>query len=193
TTGPVDRVEIDRRSTFGVSQPRVRETLVDGLLTVRVECVGGFSVICANQVELVVPANVSFTIDALGIHIADIEGDVELSSGAGSVELERLSGDLEVDVGGGSIRGADLRSARVRAQAGAGGVDLAFLVAPEDIDANSGAGSVLVSLPHGDEAYRVDADAGAGSDTVSVQTDPTSERRIRASSGAGSVEVRYQP
>ncbi|HMJ76380.1 MAG TPA: hypothetical protein VK507_10435 [Iamia sp.] len=193
TTGPVDQVEISRRSTFGVSHPRVRETLVDGLLTVRVECVGGFSVICTNDVDLVVPADVSFSIDALGTHIADVQGDVELNSGAGSVELERLSGDLEIAVGGGSISGLDLRSSRVRASAGAGSVELDFLVAPDDVDANSGAGSVLVRLPQGDEAYRVDADAGAGSDVVTVKTDQTSERRIRANAGAGSAEVHYQP
>jgi hypothetical protein len=193
TTGPADRVEISRRSTFGVTEPRVTENLEDGLLTVRVECVGGLSVACTNRVELVVPADVSFTIDSLGAHISDIEGDVEINSGAGSVDLERLSGDLDVSVGGGSISGRDLRSARVQADAGAGSVELGFVTPPEDVDATSGAGSVLVWLPRGDETYRVDVDAGAGSDLATVRTDPTSDRIIRANAGAGSAEVHYQP
>ncbi len=193
TTGPVDRVEIERRSSYGVTEPRITEELVDGLLTVRVECVGGLSVICNNRVDLVVPSDVSFTIEAHGVDVSDIQGDVEIDSGAGSVDLERLSGDLDVSVGGGSIDGHDLRSARVRANAGAGSVDLGFATPPEDVDAVSGAGSVTVWLPPGEETYRVDADAGAGSDMVTVRTDQTSDRVIRASSGAGSAEVHYQP
>ena len=191
--GRSDRVEIDRRSTFGISEPRVTETLVDGLLTVRVECIGSVSVICTNRVELVVPPDVSLSIDALGTRIADVEGDIDISNGAGSVELDRVSGVLDLDVGGGSITGREIRSARVRAAAGAGSVELGFAAPPEEVDVTSGAGSVLVELPPGDEAYRVSADAGAGSDAVSVRTDPTSDRVIRASSGAGSTEVRYQP
>jgi hypothetical protein len=193
TVGPADRVEIDRRSTFGMTRPRVVETLEDGLLTVRVTCPGGVSVICDNDVDLVVPADVSFTIDALGTRVADVTGDVEVDSGAGSVHLERLTGDLDVVVGGGSIEGQDLRSTRVRASAGAGSVDLGFVVPPEDVDASSGAGSVLIWLPEGDETYRVDADAGAGSDQVTVRTDQTSDRAVRANAGAGSAEVHYQP
>lgn len=193
TTGPVDRVEISRRSSYGVTRPRITEELGDGLLTVRVECVGGLSVICTNDVELVVPAEVSFTIDALGVDLSDVEGDVEIDSGAGSVELARLSGEIDVNVGGGSIDAHDLRSTRVRASAGAGSVELGFVTPPEDVDATSGAGSVLVWLPPGEETYRVDADAGAGSDVVTVDTDQTSERVIRANAGAGSAEVHYQP
>ncbi len=193
SVGPADRVEIDRRSTFGVRRPRVTETLVDGLLTLRVECVGGISVVCANRVDLVVPADVSLTIHALGTTVADVTGDVEVDSGAGSVHLERLTGEIDVSVGGGSIDGTALRSARVQASAGAGSVDLSFAVPPEDVDASSGAGSVLVWLPEGDEAYRVDADAGAGSDVVTVKTDQTSDRIIRANAGAGSAEVHYAP
>lgn len=193
TTGPVDRVEISRRSNYGVTRPRITERLHDGLLTVRVECVGGLSVICTNDVDLVVPADVSFTIDALGVDLSDVAGDVEIDSGAGSVELARLSGDIDVNVGGGSVDAHDLRSARVRAAAGAGSVELDFVTPPEDVDATSGAGSVVVWLPPGEETYRVDADAGAGSDVVTVDTDQTSDRVVRANAGAGSAEVHYRP
>ncbi|QYG95022.1 hypothetical protein HC251_23045 [Iamia sp. SCSIO 61187] len=190
-TGPADRVEIDRRSSFGVREPRVVETLVDGLLTVRVECIGGISIICTNRVDLVVPSDVSFTISALGASVSDVEGDIELDSGAGAVDLERVSGDLQMSVGGGSITGRDLRSTRVDATAGAGSVDLSFAVPPEDVEATSGAGSVVVEVPPGDEAYRIDAESGAGSTDIAVRTDPTSDRVIRAAAGAGSTDVRY--
>lgn len=193
TTGAVDRVEVSRRSSFGVTAPRTTVELTDGLLTVHVECVGGLSVICTNRVELVVPADVSLSISALGVDVSDVTGDVEIDSGAGSVDLERLGGELDISVGGGSVDGADLRSQRVQADAGAGSVDLAFATPPEDVEATSGAGSVRVWLPPGEEAYRVDVDAGAGSDVVTVRTDQTSDRVVRANAGAGNVEVRYQP
>lgn len=193
STGAADRAEVDRRSTFGVTRPTVTQQLVDGLLTVRAECSGGISVMCHNDVDLVVPADVSLTIESLGVDIADVQGDVEIDSGAGSVHLRRLGGELDVSVGGGSIDGEDLRSTRLRVDAGAGSVTLELAVPPDDVEAVSGAGSVLVTVPAGREAYRVDADAGAGSDRVTVRTDPTSDRVIRANAGAGSVEVRYQP
>lgn len=191
TAGADDGARLDRRSTFGVTRPRVTQTLEDGLLTVRVECPGGVSVVCDNTVELEVPTGVSLKIDALGTHVTGTEGEIDINSGAGSVELDSVSGEVDVNVGGGSIVGRDLRSSRVTAFAGAGSVDLDFDVPPDDVDASSGAGSVIIDLPRGDEAYRVDADAGAGEDTVSVATDPASERAIRANAGAGSVEVRY--
>jgi hypothetical protein len=193
TTGRADRVEVARRSSFGVSRPDIVEELEDGLLTLRVECPGGISVICTNEVELVVPADVSLTIDAMGVDLSDVEGDVEVDSGAGSVHVARLSGDVDLSVGGGSIEARDLRSPRVRASAGAGSVELGFVVPPDDVDASSGAGSVTVWLPPGDDTYRVDADAGAGSDAVTVKTDMTSDRVVRANAGAGSAEVHYQP
>lgn len=191
TAGAVDGARIDRRSTFGVERPRIVQTLEDGLLTVRVQCPGGISVVCSNRVEVEVPADVSLLVDAMGVQVSDVTGDIEVTSGAGSVELDGVSGTVGVNVGGGSIVGRDLRSARVRATAGAGSVDLGFTTAPEDVEATSGAGSVVVDLPPGDETYRVDANAGAGDSVIAVATDPAGDRVIRASAGAGSVEVRY--
>ena len=40
-------------------------------------------------------------------------------------------------------------------------------------------------------AYDVEADSSAGSVTVNVRTDPLSDRRISATSSAGSVLVSY--
>ncbi len=189
--GPADEARLTRRSTFGVHRPTVRHSLVEGLLTVRVECPGGVTVVCDNRVDLVVPTDASLSIDAFGTHVTDVDGDVEVHSGAGSVELVRVRGRVDVDVGGGAISGSDLASPEVRAAAGAGSVDLQFAIAPTDVDARSGAGSVVVTVPAGEEAYRVEADAGAGEDVVRVRTDPTSDRVIRANAGAGSVEVLY--
>jgi hypothetical protein len=189
--GPADEARLARRSTFGVHRPEVRQELVDGLLTVRVECPGGVSVVCDNRIDLVVPADAALELHGLGTHVTDMTGDVEVRSGAGEVELVRVSGRIDASVGGGAVNGRDLRTTEVRATSGAGSVDLQFTVAPTDVDAESGAGSVLVTIPDGPEAYRVDADAGAGEDVVRVRTDPTSERVIRANAGAGSVEVLY--
>lgn len=189
--GAADEASLRRRSTFGVHRPTVRQDLVDGLLTIRVQCPGGISVVCDNRVDLVVPADAAVSVRGLGTHVTDVSGAVEIRSSAGEVELVRVAGRISADVGGGAINGRDLRTTEVTADAAAGSVDLTFAVAPTDVDARSGAGSVIVTIPRGEEAYRVDADAGAGEDVVRVATDPASDRVIRANAGAGSVEVRY--
>lgn len=188
--GEDGRAHIERRSTFGLSRPEITRTLVDGVLTVRATCtdVPG---ICANDLTIEVPATADVAVTADRATVTGFDGRVEASSNGGAVELVDLGGPIDTRAGGGSVTGTRLRSAQVRASVGAGAIDLTFVAPPTDVEATAGAGSVVVVVPPGDEAYRVDATSGAGSREVTVMTDPTSSRRIRASTGAGAVEVRY--
>lgn len=190
--GTADRATVTWRTTFGLDRPDITHTLVDGLLTVRLRCGEGVSFVCDTRVDLTIPPDASLSIDGLGIEVRDIDGDVDIDSGAGQVTLTRVSGRIDANVGGGAIVGRDLTSEEVRATAGAGSVEIGFDSAPRVVEVEAGAGAVVVALPPGDEAYRVDAESSASARTVEVRTDPTSDRVIRAHSGAGSVDIRYQ-
>lgn len=188
--GPPGQVRVERRSTFGLSRPDITRTLEDGLLTVRVTC-GDLPGVCATHLDIDLPpeAEVSVTGDRIGV--TGLHGRVEATSDGGSVELVDLDGTIDVRAGGGAVTGEGLRSDQVRASVGAGALDLGFARAPSDVDASSGAGSVVIVVPPDGQVYRVEATAGAGSREITVATDPTSPRRIRAGTGAGSVVVRY--
>ena len=188
--GPDDRARVERSSTFGLRRPSVRRTLVDGLLTVQVTC-GDLPGLCSSDVTLTLPATAEVAVTGEHVTVTGTTGPVEADADGGAVELTDLSGPIDVRTGGGAVVGRDLRSDVVRASVGAGAVDLEMTRPPSDVEASTGAGSVVVVLPPDGTAYRVDATAGAGSQDVRVATDPASPRRVRASTGAGSVEVRY--
>ena len=150
--GPDGQARVDRTSTFGLSRPDITETLVDGLLTVRITCVGG--VICTNRVTLTLPAATDVTVSAGDLRVSDITGPVEVDTDGGKVRLDGLSGPIDARVGGGEVLGTDLTSQEVRARVGGGHIALRFRTPPREVDAFSAAGAVEVILPRGEEAYR---------------------------------------
>lgn len=189
--GPTGRARVVRRSDFAFQRPRVEQRIVDGVLQVSVRCRGA-SVVCDNHVELTVPRAVELDVQAEHVAVSDTTGPIRISSGGGTVELERVAGAVDARVGGGAIFGRDLRSTDVRADTGGGSIELDFATAPEWVVASAGAGHVGITLPVGEEAYRVQADVGVGDPEVTVRQDAQSERVIRATAGAGAVTVRYR-
>lgn len=193
--GADGEVRMSRRSTFGFVEPKVEVRLDEatGTAVVRVTC-RGLTIECGNQVTLVVPPGVDVDVSADGsTTIEDIQGAVNARSEGGTVNLRGIGGTIDVRVGGGAILGRDLASPEVRASAGAGAIELAFLQPPDLVDTQAGAGRVLVQLPPGETTYRVEVDTGAGDHRVGVRTSADSERLIRARAGAGDVEVAYTP
>jgi hypothetical protein len=102
----------------------------------------------------------------------------------GDLTMWGVGGELELRVGRGILVGRDLTASGVRAVNGTGEVNLHFAAVPEDVDASTGAGAVLLVLP--EAAYRVDVDPGAEV-TVPVAGDGPSS--LRAHSDAGRVSV----
>lgn len=190
--GPEGRARIVRRSDYAFDRPGVTQRIVDGVLEVRVLC-RGLKVICHHDLDIALPPDVAVEVEASEITIVDTTGPIDVRSAGGEVVLERVAGPVDVTVGGGAILGHDLRSSDVRADTGGGSVELEFARPPDWVVAEAGAGAVEVVVPPGTEAYHVRADAGVGEDAIGVRTDPESPRVIRATAGAGSVEVRYGP
>jgi len=189
--GAEDGTVIRRSSTFGLRRPRVRTVLEDGVLVVRVRCVG--TVLCTNDVHIEVPRAAGATVHASEVRVRGLSGDVRAESQGGSIRLHDLSGDVVAEVGGGEVSGDGLRSPSVRATVGAGAIDLTFAAAPESIEADVTAGAIVIELPVTEATYRIEVSATSGESRSSVESDPDSPRLVRAHAATGDVEVRPTP
>jgi hypothetical protein len=113
---------------------------------------------------------------------------LDLQTNAGGIEVDGMAGQITASSDSGGVEGHDLTSRKVGAKADSGGVELDFTQAPDDVNAETDAGGVTITVPGG-TSYAVDASSDAGGKTIDVQEDPSSPHRIRAKSGAGGVEV----
>jgi hypothetical protein len=170
--------------------PHLTEEVTGDALRLRATCPLAVVHSCGVSYDLEVPRDLSLvlTTHAGAVRVSGIDGDVEASSTAGPVDADDVGGTLAITSGAGHVRGTDLRSARVTAGSGAGGVDLVFTEAPTSVSARSGAGSVDVTVPDDGQAYRVDA-RGSGNEDIQVPQDPHSPRSLALSSTAGAVSA----
>ena len=140
--------------------------------------------------------------------------DVVVRLGAGDIHANNLRGPLDAQTGAGEIRAEHLRSPRLRLETGAGDIlaGAAFFPGAADWRIESGSGSLTVRLAE-TASVRVQAESSAGS----LDLDPAlpfedirqsggpagvdfratlgnGEARVRATTGAGSIELlRYTP
>jgi hypothetical protein len=148
---------------------------------------------CSGNVRLEVPRGTTVRLHSGDGHLSlrGLTGQVDVSTGDGGVDVEDVSGPLVLRTGDGSIEARDLRSRSVDVHTGDGSVRLAFRTAPTSIRADTGDGSVEVSVPRDGDPWQVDATTGDGSRTIDVATDPAASRRIVLRSGDGPVRVGY--
>lgn len=95
-----------------------------------------------------------------------------------------------LDIGSGTITLTGITGARVTANAGSGGVTLAFSKVPDVVSVSIGVGDVVIVLPPGPSAYRVSAHAGIGSTSIGVPTSESSTHIIDVSDGSGNISIR---
>jgi hypothetical protein len=116
--------------------------------------------------------------------------DVTVRAAAGQVQVSGIDGDLTARVNAGEVRLRDLRSQRVDASTDAGQVRAEFSTPPRDVRLRTSTGAISVTVPDDGTAYAVSASADLGAAQVDVPIDPTSERRISATTSVGAVDVR---
>jgi hypothetical protein len=170
------------------------EAIEGDRVVIRTNCNHLLSAFCDADYTLEVPHDLDVVVRSGNgtATITGMTGAIDASTGNGSVEVDGAFGDLRLESGNGSVEATDISSPTVHATTGNGGIELTFRDPPRDVGASSGNGSVEIILPNlPDVAYRVDTDTGHGSETVSVRTDPASDRSIEVGTGNGSVTVRY--
>lgn len=185
--------DVQRTRHYGLVKPSFSVAVVDGTLVVKGRCAAVVFARCSVDVTVGVPPKVPVTVSSGSgdVHVFLLDGPVTVSSGAGDISVKGTVGSLDLDSGAGDIDVTEVDATAVRAHSGAGDVSLQFRSAPLTIDAESGAGDITVIVPADGATYRLDVDTGAGDERVDIASDPASEHRLRAHSGAGDVSVRH--
>jgi hypothetical protein len=189
-----DTVRVTARVSHGLRRTGHSQRLQDDRLVLDSTCPIFFSDFCEVRYTVEVPTDMDVVVrSSTGrIVVEGVNGDVDLSTDAGSIEVADVDGDLlRMDSDSGSVDATAVGSSDVVATTDAGRVYTGFVDAPRAVRADSDAGRVEVVLPEGDEAYDVEADSAAGSVDVEVNQDSRSSRSVTATSEAGSVTVRY--
>jgi hypothetical protein len=197
-SGPIsirgaERADITGQRTIehGWQDPTLDERLDGDTLYLSGRCELAALVWCNVNYSLDVPRGVRIDAQtgAGTVNVTGMTGDVEARSGAGGVDVSDVSGGLRLSSGAGSVRGTQLRSTAVDASSGAGSVHLEFVVPPDNVSVESGAGSVDVQVPDDGIAYQVTGGSGHGSRRIDVPTAPTSAHVVHLQSGAGSTRL----
>jgi hypothetical protein len=186
--GDITVVRRFERNLFG-SDPE--EKYEDGKLSIRDTGCGFLSFGCDTHYVVTVPKTLKVTVDDSSgdLTVSGLD-DATLKSNSGSIEARNMGGLLSMESSSGDLEARDLTATAVTGKTSSGNVELAFHSAPSSVDAKSSSGDVTVSLPKGDETYKVDADTSSGDEnTDEVKTDPNSLRTIKAVTSSGDVTV----
>lgn len=130
-----------------------------------------------------VRAAVAVTTSLSSVTAADVQGSLEVRTGAGDVRVERLAGDLRVETVLGRVDAAGVRGAQVRVVTSGGDVT-AHGVHAAELSLRSISGSIVAAAA-GEPAVQVTTASGA------VQLDlPAGVRSARVDAVGGSVRLR---
>jgi hypothetical protein len=125
---------------------------------------------------------------------------IDASSGSGDVHANGVTATtINLNTDSGNVTGSVTVSATARtvvtASSGSGGINITFTGAPpRDVHVNTDSGPVTLTLPNDGVRYNVAAntDSGDVSGAVYQTRQPSSPYVISASSGSGSILLRYQ-
>jgi hypothetical protein len=173
---PGSDVVVAEHVTEGLITPH-REALrgAGGALHLRASCPTGLGSNCGDSYTIAVPPGVA----------------VVAESGDGDVDARGLSTTtrLKLTSGNGDVNALGIRAPTVTLQSGNGNVTATLDRAPTRLDSSSGSGDVKLTVPNTTYAVLATSRNGNVSDAT-LRIDPSSPRKITASSGNGNVTIR---
>lgn len=119
------------------------------------------------------------------LHVENLQGNADLRSGTGDLHVVGVSGTVRVQADTGDIH-VEGSSPTISARTGTGDIHV-DATNPTTIDAHSGTGDIDYVVPA--QSYAVDVHADTGDETVDVDRDDTSPRRLRARTDTGDIVV----
>jgi hypothetical protein len=189
-----ETITVTARVSHGLRRTGHRQSLQGERLVLESTCPAIFTSFCDVRYTVDVPTDIDVVVRGASgsIVVSDVNGDVDLDTDSGGIDVARVEGGLlRMDSDAGSVTATAVGSPDVEATSDEGGVYVAFTEAPDAVWADSDAGGVEIVLPRGEEEYGVEADSNAGGVDITVDQDPSSPRTITATSDAGGVTVRY--
>jgi hypothetical protein len=169
-----DRADIlltikQRRSIFGT--PHTSSRYADGHLRLHTTCSGAqlFGNECAVSYVVEVPRAMAVGVAASSadVHAEDVRGPLALHVSSGDLHVDAPSRDIVATTSSGDIHVRASDATRVRIQATSG--------------------DVHVSVP--DRSYAVQTRATSGDQSIHVNDDPASPRRLTASTTSGDLHI----
>ncbi|WP_026400985.1 MULTISPECIES: DUF4097 family beta strand repeat-containing protein [Actinomadura] len=195
----IEAVRVDVRSgsvtvRAGAAKPYLRRTLKyradrpdgathrieDGVL-VLAGCGRGCSASYTVDVPAGVPVSGGASSGSLHLHGT---GEVDVTTGSGSIRLAGVTGPIRAKTSNGRIEGHNLKARRIDAKTSNGAITLVPSV-PADVRAETSNGDITVTVTGG--PYRVSATTGNGDERVNVPTAPSAPRRLDLKSGNGDI------
>jgi DUF4097 and DUF4098 domain-containing protein YvlB len=116
---------------------------------------------------------------------------VALTSDNGDLHVSNLTGALTMTTDNGDVAATGLTSPSVRLGTDNGSARLSFAQPPASVTTNADNGDVVVHLPTPGVAYDLHTSTDNGTVSTPIRTDPTSGRRISATSDNGNITIRY--
>lgn len=167
--GLTSDVMVDRHDTWLIDRPTVRERYAGGTLTIGIKCGKLMSVLrCRSDLVIDAPPEIDVVVRARSgdVDLRGLSGRADIATRAGDIRTHRLNPvtvNANTDAGNVSL---DLvgQPARAAARSNAGNVDVVVPYGPYHVDANTDAGKVKVQGVIRDDLapQTIDAATGAG-------------------------------
>ncbi|MCX4980656.1 DUF4097 family beta strand repeat-containing protein [Streptomyces sp. NBC_00572] len=192
TPADIDDVRVERQVdgwVFMGSGPKPEWKLVDGKLTLRVNC-DGVSSNCDAVHRIQVPRDVAVSVenDNGRVTAEGFATPMKVRSDNGDVVLRKAGGALDIGTDNGAVAVEDgATSPEVVARSDNGAVHIALGSVPRRVDVVTDNGDVQVSLPTA--AYKVTGASGNGEVRIDVPRRDESKHSVNVRSDNGDVSV----
>ncbi|WP_426363669.1 DUF4097 family beta strand repeat-containing protein [Streptomyces sp. E-08] len=193
TPADIDDVRVERQVdgwVFMGSGPEASWKLVDGRLTLRVDC-DGVAASCGAVHRIQVPRGVAVSVedDNGGVTAEGFTTPLKVRSDNGDVRVRKVSGGLDLGSGNGDVDVADsVTSSQVSVRSDNGDVQITLGVVPRKVDVVTDNGDVTVTVPEAE--YAVAGSSDNGDVRLDVPRRDDSERVVSLRSDNGDVTVR---
>lgn len=193
--GGPGQVKVDRTTTESIRGADPEWSLSEGTLRLTTDCPSFFTVDCDGDYTVAVPPAVKTVTVRSGdgsISVRGLTADIDLRSEDGSMSVRDVrAGTLKLSTSDGSVSVSGTAAAQLTVSSGDGGVGMTLTEPPMRVKASTGDGSLRLTLPRTEDAYRTSVKVGDGSQSIRIKQDPDSPRVIELSTGDGSVSAGY--
>jgi Putative adhesin len=185
------KVSVRVTGSYTGAKPRITVETADGESTVTGGCVRQWFTLCGLRIAMAVPPTTELVLTSSNgaVAVRGLSGAVDLRTDNGGIRLRDLSGDIRATTTNGSIATSGTTGQQVSVRTTNGNVDLRFATPPQQVEADSTNGGILVRVPDDGADYFLDAQTTNGTVSDQLPSDRTSERTITATTTNGNVTV----